>query len=245
MMLLSSMTMMGANVKVLKTQPQAVDFDLMGMYVTVAVQLQLSGIGKEECACVVLMNNDKWNDQNITFQRLVERIESMCVGDTLLNAVKGPATTTLPVIVPIEKQYLTGKDSALYLKAYVVDVKRQNVIAQGQTVRYVPDRQATSNQMIHKAAGIAGKMFGAISGLTNGFSSALDECPDCHGLGTCYYCRDKQSDPDFYCVNCNGKGRCVKCNGTGHYKKEDKSGDEKKSKSKQTTGGSLLDLFGF
>jgi hypothetical protein len=255
-LLFACISMMGANVKVLKLQPQGVDFDLQGMYVTVKVQLQLSNVGDEECGCLVLMNNGKWNDQNLTFESLIDKVETMCAGDTLLNATKGPVTATFPMEVPIEREYMTGKDSALYFKAYIVDVKQQRIIAQGQMVRYVPDQQAMKQQMIKSAANIAGGMLGAIFGAGSGSSSKKDDvCPDCKGDGKCATCRGTKIDTGQLCTRCSVEGNCLKCGGTGHVGKnfmqmlvtpDDSEKQQKNTKKEQnSTGNPLLDLFGF
>jgi hypothetical protein len=68
--LLTAGMCLAGNVKVLKTEYAGVDIDEDGPYVTINVQLQASNVKQEECSCIALLNNSKWNAENMTIAKL-------------------------------------------------------------------------------------------------------------------------------------------------------------------------------
>ena len=86
--LLACMAIGAAEVKVLKTTPGELSFDMQGMYANVELQLQVSNVGEEVCVCVMLLNNGKWKDDGMTMQRLVDMAEGMCFGDAPIDDSK-------------------------------------------------------------------------------------------------------------------------------------------------------------
>lgn len=258
--LLACMAVGAAEVKVLKTTPGELSSDMQGMYANVELQLQVSNVGEEECVCVMLLNNGKWKDDGMTMQRLVDMAEGMCFGDAPIDATNGTTTVTLPVVIPIEKQYMTGNDSALYVKAYIMNVRQKTIVTQGQMVKFVPDRNAMKQQMMQAASGFALDIVGNM--LSSSGSKALPEgtktCPKCQGDGICHKCRRIPEEMK----NCScSYGTCMECGGKGYVNKDmfelmlESDGDDskkqqngKKGKVKEKdapAGSSLLDFFGF
>mgnify|MGYP007101837488 CR=1 FL=1 len=255
---LLALTGQAGNVKIVNTQPAGVDFDFNGMTVAVDVQLQMSNIGTDECGLLVLVKNERWNDANLTFKQLGDLCEKMCVGDAELDGAGTSTTTSVPIVVPIERQFMTGKTDTMYMKAYVVNIKQKTIMAKGELVKYHPDTEQTRQQMVGKAtniaAGIAGSLMSSMSSGGRSIPDGYKACSSCSGTGKCSSCGGRGND----CSSCN-HGECRTCNGKGYVGKDmmelmmedDKKGSQNNAgKSQQNSSNNPLDdlfegIFGF
>ena len=100
------------NVKVLKTEYTGMDVDEEGPYITVNVKMQVSNVKKEQIACFALLNNGKWDGDNMTIEELVSLTEMMCEGEIELDPVTGTKTVTVPVDVVLDPKLLTGSEKS-------------------------------------------------------------------------------------------------------------------------------------
>ena len=255
-------TVWAGKAKVVKTEPTGIDFDLQDMYVTVNVKLQAANIAEDQCGLIVLMNNARWNDTNLSFQKFVELCKKTCFGDADLEAVGAVTTSNIPIVIPIERNLMTGKSETLYLKAYVVDADNEAIIAQGELVEYTPDKEALRQQMIQRSANIAGSLMGAImsAGGSGGDGSVPDgckQCSSCGGSGKCRQCMGKGVAYDEKCSWCHD-GTCLSCHGKGYVGKDmlelmmedDKKAPKGKGKQRTTQedegmGGLLEGILGW
>lgn len=248
---------LAGNVKVVKTEYTGADFDFSGAYVTVNVKLQASNVAEGECGCFVLLKNERWDGENMTISKLSKLCDALCVGDAELEPVAASKTVDVPINIMLEQNRMTGNDTVLYMKTFIVDFNKKAIIAQGEMIRFSPDTQETRAQMIGKAAEIAGGLFGALlsSGSDKDIPDGYKKCEACEGKGY-------ERGTSFKCEDCNGKGYVEKDfwdYGEERLNKsisEDydklKNGDnnnknDKKSKEEQEDGlGNILDdLFGF
>lgn len=248
---------LAGNVKIVKTEYTGADFDFSGAYVTVNVKLQASNVAEGECGCFVLLKNERWDGENMTINKLSKLCDALCVGDAELEPVATSKIIDVPIDIMLERNRMTGNDTVLYMKTFIVDFNKKAIIAQGEMIRFSPDTQETRAQMIGKAAEIAGGLFGALlsSGSDKDIPDGYKKCEACEGKGY-------ERGTSFKCENCNGKGYVEKDfwdYGEERLNKsisEDydklKNGDnnnknDKKSKEEQEDGlGNILDdLFGF
>ena len=141
-------------VKVLKTEYAGMDIDQDGAYVTVNVQMQVSNIKKEEVACFALLNNSKWDGENMTVKELDELGETMCGADVDLTPVTGTKTITVPIDVFLNAQRLTGKENSFYFKTFVVDLKKEAIIAQSPKSRWPRNSKPSTLKLSRVLRGI-------------------------------------------------------------------------------------------
>lgn len=213
MTLLTAGMCLAGTVKVLKTEYAGVDIDEDGPYVTINVQLQVSNVKQEECSCIALLNNSKWNGENMTIAKLANLSQTMCEGDTDLDPVTGTKTITVPVYVPLDATLLTGTEKTFFLKSYVVDMNKKAIIAQGTMINFVPNpkesmakkQQDINSQVMKMATKNLGHKKG---GQTKGDTKKVTvSCPECSGSGKTY-----RYDLNRYvsCDRCDGDGKITK-----------------------------------
>lgn len=205
-----------SSVKVLKTEYAGMDIDQDGAYVTVNVQMQVSNIKKEEVACFALLNNSKWDGENMTVEELDELGEIMCGADVDLTPVTGTKTITMPIDVFLNAKRLTGKEKTFYLKTFVVDLKKEAIIAQSPMISFVPNpkesmakkQQAINAEVIKGATRNLGPQKG---GQASGQTKQVKvSCSSCAGSG--YVLRGK----DYVtCSECGGSGTKTKTRKVG------------------------------
>ena len=207
---------LAGNVKVLKTEYAGMDVDQDGPYVTVNMKMQVSNVKKEEIACFALLNNGKWDGDNMTIEELVSLTEMMCEGEIELDPVTGTKTITVPVDVVLDPKLLTGKEKSFYLKAFVVDLKKEAIIAQSPMINFVPNpkesmtkkQQSINSQVMKMATKNLGPKKGGQSGQTKGETKKVTvSCPECSGSGKTFrYDLNRQVD----CDRCGGDGKITK-----------------------------------
>lgn len=247
---------LAGNVKVVKTEYTGADFDFSGAYVTVNVKLQASNVAEGECGCFVLLKNERWDGENMTISKLSKLCDALCVGDAELEPVAASKTVDVPINIMLEQNRMTGNDTVLYMKTFVVDFNKKAIIAQGEMIRFNPDTQETRAQMIGKAAEIAGGLFGALlsSGSDKNIPDGYKKCEACEGKGY-------ERGTSYKCEECNGKGYVEKdfwdygeerlnksiSDDYDKLKSNGNNKNDKKSKEEQEDGlGNILDdLFGF
>ena len=204
------------NVKVLKTEYAGMDVDEEGPYITVNVKMQVSNVKKEQIACFALLNNGKWDGDNMTIEELVSLTEMMCEGEIELDPVTGTKTVTVPVDVVLDPKLLTGSEKSFYLKTFVVDLKKEAIIGQGAMINFVPNpkesmakkQQAINAEVIKGTTRNLGpKKGGQASGQTK---QVKVSCSSCAGSG--YVLRGK----DYVrCSECGGSGTKTKTRKVG------------------------------
>lgn len=248
---------LAGNVKIVKTEYTGADFDFSGAYVTVNVKLQASNVAEGECGCFVLLKNERWDGENMTISKLSKLCDALCVGDAELEPVAASKTVDVPISIMLEQSRMTGNDTVLYMKTFVVDFNKKAIIAQGEMIRFNPDTQETRAQMIGKAAEIAGGLFGALlsSGSDKNIPDGYKKCEACEGKGY-------ERGTSYKCEECNGKGYVEKDfwdygeerlhkSISDDYDKLKSNGNNnknvKKSKNEEEDGfGNILDdLFGY
>lgn len=207
--LLTAGICLAGNVKVLNTEYAGVDIDEEGVYITVNVKMQVSNVGEEECACVALLNNTKWNSENMTVTKLESLSKSMCEGDVDIDPVTGTKTMTMAVDVPLDASLLTGKEKTFYLKTYVVDFNKNAIVSQGAMISFVPNPQEA---MAQKQKGVnaanfkmATKNLGPNS--NNKGKRVTVSCSQCGGSG---YITDYSQNRRVTCPKCGGDGERTK-----------------------------------
>ena len=213
MMMAQAKQRTASSVKVLKTEYAGMDIDQDGAYVTVNVQMQVSNIKKEEVACFALLNNSKWDGENMTVEELDELGEVMCGADVDLTPVTGTKTITVPIDVFLNAQRLTGKENSFYFKTFVVDLKKEAIITQSPMINFVPNpkesmakkQQAINAEVIKGATRNLGPKKG---GQTQGETKKVTvSCPQCSGSGKTFrYDLNRQVD----CDRCGGDGKITK-----------------------------------
>ena len=201
------------NVKVLNTEYAGMDVDEEGPYITVNVKMQVSNVKKEQIACFALLNNSKWDGENMTIEELVSLTEMMCEGEIELDPVTGTKTITVPVDVLLDPKLLTGKEKTFYLKTFVVDLKKEAIIAQSPMINFAPNpkesmakkQQAINSQVMKMATKNLGPQKG---GQTKGETKKVTvSCPECSGSGKTFrYDLNRQVD----CDRCGGDGKITK-----------------------------------
>lgn len=223
-LLFATMCMAG-NVKVLNTEYAGVDIDEEGPYVTINVKMQVSNVKKDECVCVALLNNSMWDGDNMTMGDLIGLTKLMCEGEMELDPVTGTKTITVPVDVPLEAKLLTGNEKQFYLKTFVVDLKKEAIIGQGNMIKFVPnpkESMAKKQQAINaEVMRMATQNLGSNKKGSTGQTTTVEvNCSLCGGTGRVYG---------------YGNPRCYKCDGTG-----------KVTKTKKTGGGqNIFDILDF
>ena len=252
-------TSLSGNVKVLKTEYMGADFNFKGAYVTVNVKLQASDVASEECACFVLLKNEKWDGENITISKLSKLSKQMCVGEAELNPISSTRTLDIPIAITLEREHMTGQDTSFYMKTFVVDFKKKAIIAQGEMIKFNPNTKEARAQMYSRAGEIAGGLLGAF--MSGGGGTSIPEgckkCPECDGKGV-FWLKDSDglNDRQVNCSNCRGKGYVEKdvwdmgeerlrksvSNGAKQVKGQQK---KQQTESEDDGVGGLLDLFGF
>lgn len=201
------------NVKVLKTEYAGMDVDEEGPYITVNVKMQVSNVKKEQIACFALLNNGKWDAENMTIAKLANLSQTMCEGDTDLDPVTGTKTITVPVYVPLDATLLTGTEKTFFLKTYVVDMNKKAIIAQGAMINFAPNpkesmakkQQDINSQVMKMATKNLGPQKG---GQTKGETKKVTvSCPECSGSGKTFrYDLNRYVD----CNRCDGDGKITK-----------------------------------
>ena len=220
-LVMMSCQLFAGNVKIIKTEAQSIQCDLEGMYVLANVQIQLTDIDEGECACFLFMNNGKWEHSNLTPMDLSELSEKICVGNSFLPETHSSSIEDIEIEVPFAKEYLTGNDSAFYLKAYVVSKKTKSIVAEGEMIRYMPDMATTRSEMMESALDFATSIFGAILGAGgSGDSKQIPEgstqCFKCGGSGQCQTCNGSGWVGDDHCPTCHCTKECQVCGGKGY-----------------------------
>ena len=204
---------LAGNVKVLKTEYAGMDVAEEGPYVTINVKMQVSNVKKEQIACFALLNNGKWDGDNMTIEELVSLTEMMCEGEIELDPVTGTKTVTVPVDVVLDPKLLTGSEKSFYLKTFVVDLKKEAIIGQGAMINFVPNpkesmakkQQDINSQVMKMATKNLGPKKG---GQTKGDTKKVTvSCPKCSGSGKTY-----RYDLNRYvsCDRCDGDGKITK-----------------------------------
>lgn len=217
------------NVKVLKTEYAGMDVDEEGPYITVNVKMQVSNVKKEQIACFALLNNGKWDGDNMTIEELVSLTEMMCEGEIELDPVTGTKTVTVPVDVVLDPKLLTGSEKSFYLKTFVVDLKKEAIIGQGAMINFVPNpkesmakkQQAINAEVIKRAT----KNLGSNNKGSGKTTKVEVTCSLCGGTGK---------------VQGYGSPVCYECNGTGKKTKT----RVKKAAGEQNAFDVLNDLWG-
>lgn len=262
--LLFSFICWAGNVKVLNTEYKGAEFDLNGPFVKVNVKLQASNVSEEECACFVLVKNEKWNSENMTISQLSKLCKTMCVGEAELVPVSGNKTLDVAVNIPLEQKFMTGKDTAFYMKSFVVDFNKKAIIAQGNMIRFNPNTQEAREQMYGKTAELAGGILGALfsGGGGGNIPEGSKKCSSCDGKGVVWLVgSDGTYDRQTNCSDCRGKGYVEKDffdygeerlhksinEGAKQMKGAKNQKQQKKQQSQEEDDGmgGLLDLFGF
>lgn len=216
-----SCQLIAGNVKIVKTGVQSVNYDLEGMYVSANVQVELADVKEGECACFIFMNNGHWKDSNLSLDELSELCQKICVGHAFIPETHSSSTQEIEIEIPFAKEYLSGTDSVLYLKAYVVSGKTKSIIAEGDLIKYTPDVSAIRSDMMESAFGIASSIFGAILGAgASGGRGQIPEgheaCSRCRGTGECQACNGSGWVGDDHCPTCYGTKECQLCGGKGY-----------------------------
>lgn len=260
MIVLSANAGWAGNVKVMKTKYAGADYDLMsGPYMTVNVRLLASHVAPEECACFVLVNNNRWDGENLTISKLSKLTKTMCFGEAELEAVPATKILEIPMSIILDQKRLTGRDTIFYMKTVVVDFTKKDIIAQSDMIRFNIDAQRTSEKMLESVGSVAGGLLGGFFGNGGGSSRGVKTCTSCGGTGVCHICKGTGV---FYgkCSTCGGNKYCIQCGGSGEESKdllelmqesrEDNQtkgkGQKKQQQSEDDGFGSLLeDLFGF
>jgi hypothetical protein len=252
-------TCLAGNVKVLKTEYTGADYNLSGPLVTVNVKLQASNVASEECACFVLLKNDKWDDSNMTIPKLSKLCKQMCVGEAELSPVSSTKTIDVPIEIALERQHMTGKDTLFYMKTFVVDFTKEAIIAQGEMIKFSPNTEEARNQMYSRAGEMAGSLLGALFSGAGGGGSNIPEgykkCNECDGKGV-YWLRnsDGTNDRQVNCRECRGKGYVEKdiwdmgedrLNKSISNDAKQMKGNKKQQQTEDDDAGGLFDLFGF
>ena len=221
------------NVKVLKTEYAGMDVDEEGPYITVNVKMQVSNVKKEQITCFALLNNGKWDGDNMTIEELVSLTEMMCEGEIELDPVTGTKTVTVPVDVVLDPKLLTGSEKSFYLKTFVVDLKKEAIIGQGAMINFVPNpkesmakkQQAINAEVIRRATQGMGPNKGSSSSGEAKTETVKVNCSLCGGTGK---------------VQGYGSPVCYECNGTGKKTKT----RVKKAPGEQNAFDVLNDLWG-
>lgn len=203
------------NVKVLKTEYAGMDVDEEGPYITVNVKMQVSNVKKEQIACFALLNNGKWDGDNMSIEELVSLTEMMCEGEIELDPVTGTKTVTVPVDVVLDPKLLTGSEKSFYLKTFVVDLKKEAIIGQGAMINFVPNpkesmakkQQAINAEVIKRAT----KNLGSNNKGSGKTTKVEVTCSLCGGTGK---------------VQGYGSPVCFECNGTGKKTKTRKAPED-------------------
>lgn len=209
----------GQVAKVIKTEVKGIDWGFDGMSVNVNVKMQLANVRNEECVCLLLLNNARWNEANMTFEKLRTLNESLCFGGVELPAINASTMKTFGVDVLLEKEYLTGEGSSLYLKAYVLNKRTQKILAEGQTIKYDPDVSALRKEAMGSAIDFATSIFGAILGggsSTKDIPEGCSVCSYCRGDGKCSTCSGTGKTSSGVCSSCGGNEYCKFCGGKGY-----------------------------
>lgn len=238
--MLSANISWAGNVKVLKTEYTGADFNLNGAYVTVNVQLLASNVATEECACFVLVKNGLWDGKDMTITKLSKLCKTMCVGEAELEPVSVSKTLDIPIAIPLEREYMTGQDTVLYMKTFVVDFNKKAIVAQGEMIRFNPDTQETREQIYSRAGQIAGSLFGGLLSNSRSDDSSYKTCPSCQGRGYI-------QNPDHLCSRCDGKGKVFKDiwdRGMDEYREsQKKQGSKNKKQQKEKEDSDIYGLF--
>lgn len=202
------------NVKILKTKYAGADYDLMsGPYMTVNVKLLASHVEPEECACFVLVNNEQWDGENMTIPKLSKLTKTMCFGEAEVDAVTDSKILEIPMSIVMDQKRLTGRDTTFYMKTFVVDFNKGNIIAQSDMISFNIDAQRASAQMLESVGSIGLGLFGGLlsSGGGKDIPEGYKKCDDCNGEGQVrVYNSDGTLDYKKDCETCRGKGYAEK-----------------------------------
>ena len=212
------------NVKVLQTSPVGMDYDMEGLLVNVKLKLQMTNVGKEECAVILLMNNEKWNDEGISNEEFVDLSDQLCYADEMLPS-KANGQHECELAIPIDRNSLTGAEGTFYIKAYIANIKTKQIVAKGEMVKYTPDTEALREEMIGQSLDFATSLFGnIISGSFNSKDEKKEvpegciKCRRCDQTGVCPACDGRRVVDDEKCDACNGTAKCHDCDGRGYIR---------------------------
>lgn len=250
--ILSASVGLAGNVKVMKTKYVGADYDVMsGPFMTVNVKLFASHVAAGECACFVLVNNERWNGEDMTISKLSKLAKTMCIGEAEVETVAASKIVEIPMSIPLDQKRLTGNDTVFYMKTVVVDFTKEDIIAQSDMISFNIDAQRTSEQMLGSVGSVGIGLFGALMGSDPDKDENYKTCGECQGSG---YIRN----PDDLCTRCEGKGKVYKDlwdRGMDEYRESQKKnaqkqkGNGRSQKQQQSDDegfGDLFDgLFGF
>lgn len=193
---------MAGNVKVLATEFATMDIDAEGAYFTIDVKLQASNVRQGEVACVALMNNKPWGGDNMTIEKLGELVDEMCEGEADLEAISTNKAVSVSIDVPLNAKLLTGQEKFFYLKTFVVDLKKNVILSEGQMIKFTPDTKAIMAQKKKQDKAMG---FGILKSINDKQMSGDTHIGDVHK--TCSYCGGSGRSGNGTCTYCGGSGK--------------------------------------
>ena len=218
--LMMAVVAQAGNIKIKKTEVNSFGMDASGVFFNAEVTVQADQIGKEKWALVVLMDNNKW-DENISGAKLSQLASKICYAEIAIPSdTRGLKTFT--VSVPLDEHRVTGTGKILYIKAYVVNLTKSLLADQGTFLPYTPKAEHMKNQLIRQQMqslaemGATLKALGIAKSGGSGGSGKGTRCHYCSGSGTCHYCDGSGKYPNGENCACGGTGKCGHCNGSGY-----------------------------
>lgn len=202
----------------IKIVVKGISTSLTDVNVDTNIQFSLPDIDKDNCACFILMTNGMWKE-DLSIEEFAQLSRILCHKEfDLSNILNDNKSGSAEVSLPLLRRGLVGKDSLLYLRAYIINAKSLQVVAKGDFTKFNPGSVLSASHAKGIESSLNTTMQGMLlEGIVNSLfddssssSSSDHECSVCGNSNICMACYGYWDDSDERrnCSHCRGSGRC-------------------------------------
>ena len=198
---------------IVKTIAKGLDYSDGDYFVNTQTQLSLPKADVKNCVCFLLMTNSLWKDE-LNLHEFSGLSSTLCHKEVELSDVLSGKSGTIDVAVPLEAKGLKGKDSLLYIRAYIFDTNNIQIIAKSEFTPFYPGsvltkmmKQNARNYAISKT--VAEGVLTLIQEDSSVFmSTPTHSCSVCGKNRICQQCYVYSYEEKKGCSHCEGSGVC-------------------------------------